>query len=72
MICGIGPIICGGGGTGRSYLGGLLLDVERGTRIRGYSRCRIFIDIIQIDHLMSVFPVLCYFICEYWEVSVGM
>ena len=62
MLCVIGQIIVVGGITGRSYLGSFLIVVEQGTTVSGYSWCQIFVDPEKNDHIMSLFPVLCYFI----------
>ena len=72
MLYGIGQIIVGGGITGRAYLGWFLLVVEQGSTIPGYSWCQIFTDPTKNEHIMSLFPVMCYFLKLVWEESVGI
>ena len=62
MLCGISQIIVGVGITDRAYLGLFLLVVEQGTTVSGYSLCHIFTEPTKNDHIMSLFPVLCYFL----------
>ena len=62
VLCGIVQTIAGGGITGRAYLGRFLLVVEQGTTFSGYDWYHIFTDPTKNEHIMSLFPVLCYFI----------
>ena len=66
-LCRIGQIIGVGGRKVRSYLGSLLLVVEHFPKFIGYSWCWIFIDLKNYNW-MSIFPVLCCFHSELWEV----
>ena len=57
--------------TGREYLGLLFLVVKHSTTVAWYSLCWIYIE-PENYHLISVFPVLCYFSSEGQEVPVGI
>ena len=53
---------CWWGNYGQIIFRVILLMVEQGTTVSGYSWCQIFTDPTKNEHIISLFPVLCYFI----------